>query len=74
MCQFIKGLFAKEWTIYDKVLCVVTAALAGIVTGFLLSPIKKGMHIFSDNGSKNGSENGSKQDSAKGKQCEKKGE
>lgn len=71
---FIKGLFTKEWSIYDKVLCVTTAALAGLVTGFLFSPIKKGVHVLSDNGSKNGSGNGSKNDHAEGMRCGKKGE
>lgn len=65
MRQFLKGLFAKEWSIYDKVLCVVTAALLGLVSGFVFSPVKKGIHILNDNWSKNGSRNGNHNDCKK---------
>lgn len=49
----MKGLFTKEWTLDDKVLCISVAALLGVVAGFMISPIKSGVSVFSGNGCNN---------------------
>ncbi|MDO5519077.1 MAG: hypothetical protein Q4G58_01155 [bacterium] len=53
MCDFIKNLFTKDWDLDDKILMVSVTALAGIVIGFLFSPMKKGLNIMSGNGCNN---------------------
>ena len=58
MKAFVKELFEKEWDMHDKVLCVMNAALMGLVVGFVFSPIKKGMQIWSHNGCNNGCHSG----------------
>lgn len=58
MKAFVKELFEKEWDMHDKVLCVMNAALMGLVVGFVFSPIKKGMQIWSHNGCNNGCNSG----------------
>lgn len=72
MCDFVKGLFTKEWTLDDKVLCISVAALMGVVAGFLLSPIKSGVSVFSGNGCNN-SGNKSVSSISKGDCAKKKG-
>lgn len=58
MIAFLKGLFEKEWNKEEKVLVVCTVGLLGILTGFLLAPVKGDWKIFSENGCNSGNNNG----------------
>lgn len=44
----IKGFFTRDWTPAEKILVIVCCILLGVVKGFLLAPIKKGV-IFGKN-------------------------
>lgn len=50
MSNFIKGFFEKEWSVEEKVLCIILAALAGVIVGFFTSPVKSGLQVASGNG------------------------
>ena len=57
MCNFVKEFFARDWTKEEKVLVVSTIGLAGMLAGILLSPLKGGWKMFSDNGCNNANNN-----------------
>ncbi|WP_215699498.1 hypothetical protein [Clostridium sp. MCC353] len=46
----MKEFFNKEWCPSDKILVIAAASLLGIVIGFLISPIKKGIYCGNHNG------------------------
>lgn len=46
----VKEFFDREWTGSEKVLIIVCSILAGIVYGFLIAPIKKGISCGNNNG------------------------
>jgi len=46
----VKDFFQREWTLAEKVLVVFCCILLGVVYGFLIAPVKKGVKIGSDNG------------------------
>ena len=48
--QSIKDFLARDWTPAEKVLVILFAVLAGIVYGFLLAPIKRGISCGNNNG------------------------
>jgi hypothetical protein len=60
MKQYITEFINRSWTREEKVLVVLCASLIGILVGFLFSPLKKGISLFSHNGSNN-SNNGNPQ-------------
>lgn len=60
MKQYIAEFVNRSWTKEEKFLVVLSAALAGIIVGFIFSPVKKGIGLFSHNGSNN-SNNGNPQ-------------
>ena len=39
----IKDFFTRDWTMTEKVLVILCCILLGMVKGFLLAPIKKGI-------------------------------
>ncbi len=57
MCNCFDCL--KKLTADDKVkiLSVVTALLGGIIIGFMMAPIKKGIYCGNNNGNNNGNTN-----------------
>lgn len=46
----VKEFFDREWTGTEKILIIVCSILAGIVYGFLIAPIKKGISCGNNNG------------------------
>lgn len=45
-----KGVFKRDWSPAEKVLLILCCLLIGIVKGFLLSPVKKGISCGNNNG------------------------
>lgn len=46
----VKEFFKKDWTVTEKVLLAVCLFLLGVVIGFLIAPIKKGISCGNNNG------------------------
>lgn len=46
----VKGFFGRDWTFSEKVLVVLCCILIGVVKGFLLAPVKKGIQCGNNNG------------------------
>ena len=46
----VKEFFDREWTGTEKVLVIICCILAGVVYGFLIAPIKKGISCGYNNG------------------------
>lgn len=46
----MKLFYHREWTMSEKVLLTAASFLAGMVAGFLLAPIKKGVYCGNHNG------------------------
>ncbi len=55
--DFFKNYFKKDWSFDDKVITTAFCALAGILIGIFISPIKYGITTWSYNGCNNGSNN-----------------
>ena len=53
MKDMIRDFFDRDWTLEEKILMLVNCALAGMILGFLISPVKKGLSVGSHNGSAN---------------------
>lgn len=49
MKEKMKEFFLSDWTLSEKCLLTADLLLLGVVVGWLTSPLKKGLHIFSDN-------------------------
>ncbi len=53
----VKSFMEKDWSLIEKLLLSMTLFMGGIITGFLFSPIKKGIctkwYFLSHNGSYN---------------------
>ena len=45
----IKDFFARDWTPAEKVLVVLCCIMLGVIKGFCLSPIKKGIRCGNNN-------------------------
>ena len=43
----------RDWTMAEKILFGLDCLLAGVILGFLFSPLKKGLSIGSNNGCNN---------------------
>lgn len=46
----VKDFFKRDWTTTEKVLVAICLLLLGVVIGFLLAPIKKGISCGNNNG------------------------
>lgn len=46
----IRDFFDREWCESDKWLAVVSAFLAGVVIGVMVSPVKRGIYCGNNNG------------------------
>lgn len=46
----IKDFFTRDWTMTEKVLVILCSILLGMVKGFLLAPIKKGISCGNNSG------------------------
>lgn len=51
----IKEFFLSDWTLTEKILLLADVLLVGILIGFL-TPLKHGIHFFSDNDLNNNNE------------------
>lgn len=45
----IKEFMTSDWTLTEKVLLLTDVLLAGVLIGFLVSPIRNGIGLFSNN-------------------------
>lgn len=50
MWENVKGFFGRDWTIAEKVLIILCFVLIGMIKGFILAPIKQGIHCGNNNG------------------------
>ena len=57
MAEKAKEILKKEYTPLEKGLAVACTFFVGIIIGFVLSPVKKGIMFGSKNGCNNGSNN-----------------
>lgn len=57
MIEKVWDILKKEHTPLEKGLAMASTFLAGIIIGFVLSPVKKGIMFGSKNGCNNGSGN-----------------
>lgn len=48
--MMMKNFYMRDWTLAEKILLTASAALAGLVVGFLWSPVKKGIYCGNHNG------------------------
>ncbi|MDO4305406.1 MAG: hypothetical protein Q4C77_01115 [Eubacteriales bacterium] len=55
MKEKIKAFFLSDWTLPEKILLLADVLLLGILIGFL-TPLKNGIHFFSDNDMNNNNE------------------
>lgn len=55
MKEKIKAFFLSDWTLTEKILLLADVLLLGILIGFL-TPLKNGIHFFSDNDMNNNNE------------------
>lgn len=46
----VKEVFEREWSGEEKVLIMLCCVLLGVIYGFLISPIKKGISFGNNNG------------------------
>lgn len=46
----IKYFFMRDWTTTEKILIIICCILLGMVKGFFLAPIKKGISCGNNNG------------------------
>lgn len=46
----IKGFLGRDWTPAEKALMLLCAVLFGVVYGFLIAPVKKGISCGNNNG------------------------
>lgn len=45
----IKEFMTSDWTLTEKALLLADVLLAGVLIGFLVSPIRNGIGLFSNN-------------------------
>lgn len=48
--ETVREFFKRDWTPTEKVLLIICCILIGVVKGFLLSPVKKGISCGNNNG------------------------
>lgn len=48
--ESLKDFFTRDWTLTEKLLMILCCVLFGIIYGFMLAPVKRGVKCFSDNG------------------------
>lgn len=46
----IKEFFTRDWTMTEKILIIICCILLGMIKGFFLAPIKKGINCGCNNG------------------------
>ncbi len=48
--EAVKDFFKRDWTPEEKILIILCCVLIGVIKGFLLAPIKRGIICGSNNG------------------------
>lgn len=46
----VKDFFKRDWTMSEKILVILCCVMFGMIKGFILAPIKKGLIVGSNNG------------------------
>lgn len=46
----IKAFFTRDWTMTEKILIIICCLLLGMIKGFFLAPIKRGINCGCNNG------------------------
>ena len=46
----MREFFERDWTTTEKILVILCCILIGVIKGFCLAPIKKGINFGSNNG------------------------
>lgn len=46
----VKEFFERDWTLVEKILVLTCCVLVGVIYGFLIAPIKKGISCGNNNG------------------------
>lgn len=50
MVKSIKDFFNRDWTMTEKILVILCCVMFGIIKGFIMAPIKKGISCGNNNG------------------------
>ena len=50
VCESVKDFFRREWTVEEKILVILCCVMFGVIKGFMLAPIKKGISCGNNNG------------------------
>ncbi len=50
MWQAVKDFFKRDWTMSEKILLILCCIMFGMIKGFLLFPIKRGISCGNNNG------------------------
>lgn len=46
----VKDFFKRDWTMSEKILVILCCVMFGMIKGFILAPVKKGLIFGSNNG------------------------
>ena len=49
MMKSVKDFFKRDWTLTEKILVMLCCVMFGIIKGFLMAPIKKGVSLGNNN-------------------------
>lgn len=50
MIESVKDFFRRDWTMSEKILVVLCCVMFGVIKGFLMAPIKRGISCGNNNG------------------------
>lgn len=50
MVKSVKDFFQRDWTLTEKILVILCCVMFGIIKGFIMAPIKKGISCGNNNG------------------------
>lgn len=48
--ESVKDFFKRDWTMSEKILVVLCCVMFGVIKGFLMAPIKRGISCGNNNG------------------------
>lgn len=50
MIESVKDFFRRDWTMSEKILVVLCCVMFGVIKGFIMAPIKRGISCGNNNG------------------------
>ena len=50
MWKSVKDFFKRDWTLSEKILVIFCCIMFGVIKGFLMAPIKRGISCGNNNG------------------------